>query len=183
MENVELLAPAGDWESLEAAADFGADAVYVGGELLQLRSARAAFDRETLEKAAAFLHSRGKRLYVTVNSLASDAETDAVGEYARFLRDSGADAVIVSDLGVLRAVAEAAPELERHVSTQASVTNARAARVWWELGAKRIVLARELSLEADRAQRQPGGLRPALPLELPSGGGKAPGGVFPRGGV
>lgn len=156
----ELLAPAGDMEALRAALDFGADAVYLGGELLQLRAARAAFSRERLAEAVELAHSRGKRVYVTVNSLARDAELDAAPEYARFLESVGADAAIISDIGVLAAFGDAAPGLERHVSTQASTMNARAARVYYEMGAKRIVLARELTLEDIRE------LRSRIPAEL-----------------
>lgn len=148
MKNIELLAPAGDWEALEAAAAFGADAVYVGGELLQLRAAKAAFDREKLKNAAEYLHNRGKRLYVTVNCFAENGEIEPAREYARFLYSIGVDAVIISDLGVLRAFGEAAPELERHVSTQANCMNYLTAQTYWDMGAKRVVLARELSLEA-----------------------------------
>ena len=160
MENIELLSPAGDWESLEAAADFGADAVYLGGDMLQLRAAKAAFDRETLAKAAEYLHSRGKKLYVTVNCFAFSDEIEPAREYARFLRDAGADAAIISDLGVLRAFGEAAPELDRHISTQASCMNYMSAQVYWDMGASRVVLARELSLEniAELRAKAPRGL-------------------------
>ncbi|MBQ5568667.1 MAG: U32 family peptidase, partial [Oscillospiraceae bacterium] len=143
----ELLAPAGDEECLEAAINFGADAVYLGGRLLQLRASRAAFDDERLEKAVSFAHSKGKKVYVTVNSFAFNDEIAECADYARFLRDVGADAAIISDIGVLSAFREAAPELEAHVSTQANTMNYAAAMVYRSMGAKRIVLARELSLD------------------------------------
>ena len=143
----ELLAPAGDEECLEAAINFGADAVYLGGRLLQLRASRAAFDDERLEKAVSFAHSKGKKVYVTVNSFAFNDEIAVCADYARFLRDVGADAAIISDIGVLSAFREAAPELEAHVSTQANTMNYAAAMVYRSMGAKRIVLARELSLD------------------------------------
>jgi len=142
----ELLAPAGEWECIESAVRFGADAVYVGGDLLQLRAKKAGFDRERLKKAIDYVHAHGKRLYVTVNSFARNDEIDACGEYARFLYEAGADAAIISDLGVLAAFADAAPELERHVSTQANCVNYRTAQVYAAMGAKRIVLGREMSL-------------------------------------
>lgn len=146
MIRAELLAPAGDWESLEAAANFGADAIYLGGDLLQMRAKKAGFTREDIARAAEFLHKQGKRLYVTVNSFAFNDEIPHCGEYARFLRDAGADAAVISDLGVLAEFAEAAPELDRHISTQANCTNYRSAQLYASLGVKRIVLARELSL-------------------------------------
>ena len=146
MSKAELLAPAGDEESLRAAVRFGADAVYVGGEALQLRAKAAGFDRAGLLKAAQTLHAAGKRLYVAVNSLARNGEIDALSDYARFLQDAGADAVIASDLGVIDTVKKAAPALEIHLSTQASCMNYAAARVYRDMGVRRIVLAREMEL-------------------------------------
>ena len=145
--STELLAPAGDRESLLAALRFGADAVYIGGETLQLRAKSAGFDRETLLEAVKLAHSAGKRLYVAMNSLAKNEEIPPAQEYARFLRDAGVDAAILSDIGVLTAVRESAPGLELHLSTQASCMNYAAARAWHDLGVKRIVLAREMSVD------------------------------------
>ncbi len=147
MRDIELLAPAGDMESLNAALRFGADAVYVGGELLQLRAASAGFGREDLARAAELAHGRGKRIYAAVNSLAGNGEIPLAAEYARFLRDTGIDAAIVSDLGVIDTFKKAAPELELHLSTQASCQNYAAARVYRDMGVRRIVLAREMSVE------------------------------------
>lgn len=149
----ELLAPAGDWESLLAALRFGADAVYVGGDGLQLRAARTAFSREELQRAVETVHSRGKRLYVTVNAFVKSEELPKLADYAQFLRDIQADGAIISDLGALAVFGRAAPELPRHVSTQASCMNYAAAEVYRDLGASRIVLARELSLPEIRALR------------------------------
>ena len=143
----ELLAPAGDRESLAAALRFGADAVYIGGETLQLRAKSAGFDREMIVEAVKQAHEAGKRLYVAMNSLAENEEIPLAREYARFLRDVGVDAVIVSDIGVLTAVRASAPDLELHLSTQASCMNYAAAQAWHDLGVKRIVLAREMSLD------------------------------------
>ena len=143
----ELLAPAGDRESLAAALRFGADAVYIGGETLQLRAKSAGFDREMIVEAVKQAHEAGKRLYVAMNSLAENEEIPLAREYARFLQDVGVDAVIVSDIGVLTAVRESAPDLELHLSTQASCMNYAAAQAWHDLGVKRIVLAREMSLD------------------------------------
>ena len=158
MNKPELLAPAGDLTTLKTAARFGADAVYVGGPLLQLRAARAAFDEEALAAGAAYLHARGKKLYVAVNSFAHDAEIDALGPYARRLRALGADAAIVSDLGAIAAMRESCPELDIHVSTQANCLNYRTASVYASMGATRVVAARELSLEGIAAlhDRLPG---------------------------
>ncbi len=146
MTNVELLVPAGDMESLTAALRFGADAVYVGGELLQLRAKTAGFTREGLSEAVRLAHNAGRRLYVTVNALAKNEEILPLSEYARFLRETGVDAAIVSDVGVIDTFKKAAPELELHLSTQASCQNYAAARVYHEMGVKRVVLAREMSV-------------------------------------
>ncbi len=163
MNNIELLAPAGEWECLETAANFGADAVYIGGDLLQLRAAKAGFSREQVKAAADFLHKRGKKLYVTVNSFAKNSEIAECGEYARFLEEAGVDAAIISDLGVLEEFASAAPNLERHVSTQANCMNYRTAQHYAEMGAKRIVLAREMSIAEIKELRDK--LDPSVELE------------------
>ncbi len=149
----ELLAPAGDLERLDAALRFGADAVYVGGPQLQLRAAVAGFSPEALEEAAERCHRLGKRLYVTVNSFVKNGELKSLPAYARLLRDLGADAAIVSDLGAIRVMREAAPELSIHVSTQANCLNSAAARLYYELGASRVILARETTLEEIREIR------------------------------
>ena len=156
----ELLAPAGDMERLQTALRFGADAVYVGGPLLQLRAGSVGFDMQTLKTAADTAHAVGKKLYVAVNAFANNAEADAAGDYARSLQALGADAVIAADLGVIAAVREAAPELPVHVSTQANCLNHRAAQVYASLGVKRIVLGREMPLTDIRA------LRRSLPDEV-----------------
>ncbi len=146
MQKPELLAPAGDLNTLKTAARFGADAVYVGGPVLQLRAASAAFSEQEIAAGADWLHARGKRLYVALNSFARNDEIDALGGYARRLRDLGADAVIVSDLGAIAAVREACPDLAVHVSTQANCLNYKAASVYAAMGATRVVAAREMSL-------------------------------------
>ena len=134
-------------ESLEAALRFGADAVYVGGETLQLRARSAGFDRDALTAAVERVHREKKRLYVALNSLAKNEEIPLAGEYARALYRMGADAVIASDLGVISEIRRAAPELEIHLSTQASCMNYASARAYHDLGVKRIVLARETTVE------------------------------------
>lgn len=148
MQKIELLAPAGDLECLETALYFGADAVYIGGPKLQLRAANVGFTMETLARAVETAHRAGRRLYVTVNSFATNAEIPEAGPYARELAALGVDAVIVSDIGVIAEIKKAAPSLPVHVSTQANCGNYAAALVYRSLGASRIVLAREMTLEA-----------------------------------
>ena len=149
----ELLAPVGSKAALFAALRFGADAVYLGGPMLQLRAKNAGFTFDELNDAARDVHAAGKRLYVTVNALAFSDEIDLLPDYANRLKECGADALIVSDLGVLTTIRRACPSMELHVSTQASCTNFAAAKTWYELGAKRIVLARELTVQQIKALR------------------------------
>lgn len=146
----ELLSPVGSMAALNAALRFGADAVYLGGPYLQLRAQSAAFSFDDLAKAAKAVHQAGKRMYVTVNALAYNDEVDKLPNYANQLLDCGADAAIVSDLGVLTVIHKACPNLELHVSTQASCMNYAAAKAWYDLGARRIVLAREMTVEEIR---------------------------------
>ena len=147
MGKLELLAPAGDMECLKTAFKFGADAVYIGGPFMQLRSKVTGFTLEDIEEAAKYAHSLDKKLYVTVNSFAKDGEFEKIVPYAKRLNEMNVDAVIVSDLGVISCLREAVPELDIHVSTQANCQNAFAARVYHQMGVKRIVLAREMTLE------------------------------------
>ena len=147
MIKAELLAPAGDFSCINTALYFGADAVYLGGPSLQLRSGKVGFTLEDLEKAVKVIHAKGKKMYVTVNAFARSGEMEQAGEYAAWLYAAGVDAVIVADLGVLVAVKKAAPDLPVHISTQANCTNYVTARTYHDLGASRVVLARELSLD------------------------------------
>lgn len=143
----ELLAPAGDMNCLKAAARFGADAVYIGGPLLQLRAEKSAFSEEDIDSAARLLHSQGKKLYVTVNSFTKNYEIEPLKDYARTLYSLGVDAVIVSDLGAVRTIKQAEPRLEVHISTQANCCNYASALAYYEMGASRIVIAREMSID------------------------------------
>ena len=143
----ELLAPAGDMERLQAAIRFGADAVYLGGPMLQLRADAAGFDMPKLAQAVETAHSAGKKLYVTVNSFMKNDEVEPLKDYARALKDLAVDAVIVSDIGAVCTVKKAAPELELHISTQANCLNWAAAMHYYDMGAKRVILAREATLE------------------------------------
>ncbi|MBE6899525.1 MAG: U32 family peptidase [Ruminococcaceae bacterium] len=147
MKRPELLAPAGDMECLETAVHFGADAVYIGGPLLQLRADNVGFDREGIAEAVKYAHEHGVKLYVTVNCFAKNEEIDAAEDYAKYLHSVGVDAVIVSDIGLIAKIHESAPELEIHVSTQANCLNFNAAKVYWNMGAKRVVLGREMTLD------------------------------------
>lgn len=141
----ELLAPAGNLEKLQAALIYGADAVYFGGKNFSLRAFGDNFTREEILSAVEFTHARGKKIYAAVNIFAHNADLNALTDYLSFLKAAGVDAVLVSDLGVLNLAREAG--LTIHISTQANVTNLAAAKFFHELGASRIVLARELTRE------------------------------------
>ncbi len=153
MKNIELLSPAGSMEAVQAAVNFGADAIYMGGSQLQLRADAAGFDDKALSDAIDFIHKAGKKAYITVNCFAKNSEIDTVGEYARLLHSMKADAVIVSDIGVIHTIRNACPELEVHVSTQANCVNYASAMVYRSMGAKRVVLGREMSLDEIRELR------------------------------
>ena len=143
----ELLAPAGDLERLEYALRYGADAVYAGLTEFGMRSAPQNFTPEQLAEGAALCHARGKKLYLTLNTLPANEELRELPNAIRQAWAAGVDAFIVADLGVLSMVKQYAPQAEIHLSTQAGVTNWAAARAAYELGAKRVVLARELTLQ------------------------------------
>ncbi len=142
----ELLAPAGDPEKLRAAIAFGADAVYLAGKAYGMRSNAGNFLPDELTDAIRTAHAAGVKVYVTVNTMPRNDELAALPEYLAFLSRAGADAVIVADPGVAAMARKFAPDVPMHVSTQACVTNYAAALAWRELGASRIVLARELTL-------------------------------------
>ncbi len=145
MTKPELLAPAGNFEKLQAALIYGADAVYFGGKNFSLRAFGDNFTRDEILQAVDFTHERSKKIYAAVNIFAHNADLDALANYLKFLDSAGVDAVLVSDLGVLNLVKET--NLKFHISTQANVTNWRAAKFFHDLGASRIVLARELTRE------------------------------------
>ena len=142
----ELLAPAGNFEKLKAAVLYGADAVYLAGNAFGMRAAADNFTNEELIEAAKYAHERGVKVYVTVNTMPRTQEYAALEEYLKFLATSGIDAIIVSDLGVLALAKRVAPTLELHVSTQASSVSLADVLAWRDLGAKRVVLARELTM-------------------------------------
>lgn len=147
MKKAELLAPAGDMNKLKTAFYFGADAAYVGGKRFSLRAQAGNFTDEELAKAVRYAHERGKKLYVTVNILARNDDIKEAAEYLKFLERIGADGAIISDAGLIALAREVAPNLPVNLSTQANTLNYKAASLWKELGAKRVILARELSLK------------------------------------
>ena len=146
----EVLAPAGNLRGLKTAVDFGADAVYCGGKAFGMRSAPKNLTLEDFEEGSRYAHERGARVYVTCNILPRNAEVRAMRDYIGQLKDTGVDALIVTDIGILMEAHRIAPDLELHVSTQAGVTNWGAANALYELGARRVVLAREMDLQAVR---------------------------------
>ena len=158
----ELLAPAGDREKLEMALLYGADAVYLGGPAYGLRSLSGSFSRDGLRAAVALTHERGKKAYVTVNVYPHNEELADLPGYLRYLAEIGADAVLVSDLGVFTVAREVVPGLPIHISTQANTVNWAAAEAWRKLGAARVVLAREMSQEEIREVRR----RTSVALEI-----------------
>ena len=143
---MELLAPAGGMEQLRAAVAFGADAVYLAAERFGMRARAANFRMDEIPAAVAFAHEHGVKVHVTCNILMHPDDLDELPAYFRALDAAGVDAFIIGDLGAFAVAGEVAPRVERHVSTQASVANAAAARVWHSLGASRVVCAREMSL-------------------------------------
>ncbi len=164
MNRPELLSPAGDPEKLEMALRFGADAVYLAGQSFGLRAAAGNFSPEELERGIALAHSFGAKAYVTINTVPREHELSEIGEFGAYCGQIGADAAIVSDLGVFSLLREKAPNLALHVSTQAGVTNSASARLWHSLGASRVILARELSLSEIAAIRAD--IPPELELEV-----------------
>lgn len=154
MKKIELLSPAGNLEKLKTAVIYGADAVYIGGEAFSLRAAADNFDRDTMNEGLKFAHDRGRKVYVAVNIFPHNADLKALPEYIKSLYESGVDAILVSDPGVFSIAREAAPDLEIHISTQANNVNYKSAEFWHKLGAKRIVLARELSLREIKEIRE-----------------------------
>lgn len=151
---MELLSPAGGMEQLRAAARFGADAVYGGLKRFGLRAAAGNFDWDELQTALEYLHAQGKKFYLTLNILPYDDEMDALCQAAQRAAQLGVDAAIVSDLGAFACLRRNVPQLALHVSTQANVMNAAAANLFASMGAERIVLSRELSLERIAAIRK-----------------------------
>ena len=143
----ELLIPASSLEVLKTAVMFGADAVYIGGEAFGLRAKAKNFSMEDMKEGVRFAHDHGARVHVTVNILAHNDDLEGAAEYLKELKEIGPDALIIADPAIFMLAKEICPEIERHVSTQANNTNYGTFNFWWNLGAKRVVTARELSLK------------------------------------
>ncbi|MCD8325860.1 MAG: U32 family peptidase [Lachnospiraceae bacterium] len=153
MKKPELLVPAGDLETLKVAVIYGADAVYIGGDAFGLRAKAKNFSAEEMRQGIAFAHERGVKVYVTANILAHNQDLEAAEAYFQELREIKPDALIISEPGMFTIAKRVCPEIEIHISTQANNTNYQTYRFWYELGAKRAVCARELSLEEIREIR------------------------------
>lgn len=160
MRKPELLVPASSLEVLKIAVIFGADAVYIGGEAFGLRAKAKNFSKEDMREGIAFAHEYGVKVYVTVNILAHNEDLEGVREYLYELKELKPDGLIIADPGIFTYAKEICPEIERHISTQANNTNYETYRFWYELGAKRVVTARELSLEEIR------GIRAHIPEDM-----------------
>ena len=160
MNKPELLVPASSLEVLKIAVIFGADAVYIGGESFGLRAKAKNFSMADMREGIDFAHERGVKVYVTANILAHNEDLEGVREYFNQLKEIKPDALIISDPGVFMAAREICPELEVHISTQANNTNYGTYHFWHKLGAKRVVSARELSLQ------EIAGIRKNIPADL-----------------
>ena len=147
MRNIELLVPASSLEVLKIAVIYGADAVYIGGEVFGLRAKAKNFSMEDMAEGIQFAHEHGVKVYVTANILAHNGDLEGVREYFTQLKEIKPDALIISDPGIYTIAKEICPEIERHISTQAINTNYGTYQFWWNQGAKRVVTARELSLK------------------------------------
>lgn len=143
----EVLAPAGDWERFQFALQYGADAIYLGGKQFTMRAAPANFTAEQLAAAVQLAHAKGVKVYLTCNTLPHNADLPQFLPYLREMAETGIDAVIVADLGLLALIRKTLPDLEIHMSTQMGIVNYETANALYDLGVKRVVLARELSLE------------------------------------
>lgn len=141
----ELLAPAGSLSKLKIAITYGADAVYVGGEEFSLRVAAENFSVDEMKEGVTFAHERGKKVYLTANIIPHNEDIDKYEHFLKEYLSAGFDAIIVSDLGMFQMTREIAPELEVHISTQANNVNYKSAETWHKMGAKRVILAREMS--------------------------------------
>ena len=154
MGKLELLSPAGDMERLKMAVAYGADAVYLAGTAFGMRSFAGNFSPEELPQAVAFAHSHGVKVHVTVNTMPRNEEVADLPAYLEQLQDAGVDALILADLGAFTLAGKYAPNCQRHISTQQSIANYECAKAWYDLGATRVVLARECSLDEVRTIRE-----------------------------
>ena len=154
MNKPELLAPAGNLEKLKTAIEFGADAVYLGGSRLNLRAYADNFTTEQLKEGIEFAHSRGKKVHVTLNIIPHDSDLEGIEEYLKELYELGIDAAIIADPGIMTIAKEVVPNLEIHLSTQASCLNYEMAKFWHDFGVKRVVTAREMTLKELKEMRE-----------------------------
>ena len=159
----ELLAPAGDWEKLQMAVLYGADAVYLAGTSFGMRSFAGNFSDEELPRAVDFAHRHGVKVHATVNTMPRSGEVDRLPEHLEKLNGAGVDALILADLGAFTLAGKYAPRCQRHISTQQSIANYACAQAWFDLGAQRVVLARELGMDEIREIRRR--VDPALEIE------------------
>lgn len=162
--NIELLSPAGDMERLKLAVKFGADAVYVGGEQFGMRTNPSNFKADELKEAVNLVHQNNKKIYLTCNTLPRNNELSALPDYLKYVQTIGIDALIIADMGVLSLAKKYAPDTEIHMSTQVGIVNYESANALYDLGAKRIVTARELSLEEIKTIREK--TNPNLEIEV-----------------
>ena len=160
MKRPEILSPAGNFEKMRAAILYGADAVYLAGHIFGMRAAADNFSIEELAEAVEYAHARGVKVYLTLNTMPREYEYPALRKYLSDLSHINIDAMIIADVGVLMLVKEILPDMEIHISTQANATSAAACLAWYALGAKRVVLARELTLDEIKA------IRAGIPDEL-----------------
>ena len=163
-QNIELLSPAGDYERLNSALKFGADAVYLGGEMFGMRTNPSNFKADELKSAVELAHSMGKKVYLTCNTLPRNNEIPLLPEYLSYVASIGVDALIIADMGVMTLAKKYAPDVDIHMSTQVGIVNFEAANALYDLGAKRIVTARELSLDDIREIRDK--TNPDLEIEV-----------------
>ena len=147
MKRPELLSPAGNFEKMRSAILYGADAVYLAGEIFGMRAAADNFSIEELREAVKYAHERNVKVYLTLNTMPREYEYPLLEGYLNDLKDIGIDAMIIADIGVLMLVKSIIPNMEIHISTQANAVSAADCRAWYSLGAKRVVLARELTLD------------------------------------
>lgn len=152
-KKIELLSPAGDMERLKMSLAYGADAVYLAGSDFGMRAFAGNFTPDEMKQAVELCHSKGVSIHVTCNTMPRNDEVARLPEWLEYLQNLGVDAAIVADVGVLSLLKKHAPKVKAHISTQASISNYQAARAWYELGASRVILARELSLDEIREIR------------------------------
>ena len=162
--NIELLSPSGDMERLKLAVKFGADAVYVGGEMFGMRTNPSNFNADQLKQAVELVHNNNKKIYLTCNTLPRNNELGALPDYLKYVQQIGVDALIIADMGVLSLAKKYAPDTDIHMSTQVGIVNYAAANALYDMGASRIVTARELSLDEIKCIRE--NTNPNLEIEV-----------------